>query len=262
MLAVVASDGPKQGTETYRVDERLNWRVSTDMALDAGFAQGLVVSQNLDITSGVLWVQPSRQTEAGIEGGVDRADDIPTGAPVFGALGDSDADGMLDGRIVGASRVPIDFLFVPGGPIVMTRTIVTDIPLSARVGGLLELASVANLSLILGPPPGLSEPSPEPSPEAAAYVARMLPAWADEFSNRAAHAASRLAAIDAPEATLASELAEALAAALPQAADRDAYAAAVAEGLGRLETALPMLRQTFAELTSTAATQTNSHASQ
>ena len=81
MLAVVASDGDNHGGETYRVDERLNWRLRTDMALDPGFPQGLVVSRNINITSGVLWIPPSLQTETGQTGGVDRADYLPTGGP-------------------------------------------------------------------------------------------------------------------------------------------------------------------------------------
>jgi hypothetical protein len=245
MLAVVASDGPNRGGETYRVDERLNWRLKTDMALDPGFPQGLVVSRDLDITSGMLRVPPSLQTEQGSAGGFDQAAELPTGAPVFGSLGDSDGDGRLDGRIIGANRVPLDFLFVPGAPIVMSRTIVTDIPVAPRVSGILELAGIANLRL------GLAAVA-DADGDLAAHADAALPAWAADFTARAERAAARLAAAGAPEAALARELADALTAAEAKTGDRAAYGAAVAAALERLDAALPALRQTFADLTGSA----------
>jgi hypothetical protein len=244
MLAVVASDGPNRGGETYRVDARLNWRLRTDMALDPGFPQGLVVSRDLDITSGMLRVPPSLQTEQGSEGGFDQAADLPTGAPVFGSLGDSDEDGMLDGRIIGANRVPLDFLFVPGAPIVMSRTIVTDIPVAPRVSGILELAGVANLKLGL-------EALADADGDLAAYADAALPGWAADFGARAGRAAARLKAAGAPEAALAAEIAEALTAAASSTDDRVAYAGQLAPALARLEAALPELRATFDQLTET-----------
>ncbi len=247
MLAVVAADGPSGGGETYRLDQRLNWRLTTDMALDPGFPEGLVISRAIDITTGVLWVPPSLQTEAGVAGGMDRAGDLPAGAPVPGSLGDEDEDGFLDGRIVGAGRVPLDFLFVPGAPLVMSRTIVSDIPLSPRVSGLLELAGVANLALLLNPPQG----APEPGSALDAYYTRMLPRWAEAFAGRAQRAAARLARVDAPETPLAGAVAEALAAAQALSDQRPRYTAKVGEALARLEAALPSLRAAFDIATTT-----------
>jgi len=246
MLNVVASDGPNRGGESYRVDERLNWRLRTDMALDPGFPEGLVVSRDIDITSGVLWVPPSRQSEAGNAGGFDHADYLPTGAPVLGSLGDADEDGLLDGRIVGSGRTPLKFLFVPGAPLVMMRTIATDIPLSPRVSGILELAGVANLALILNPP---QRPA-APAAAIDAYYARMLPEWAEDFAARAERAAARLQKIAAPEAELAAVVAAELDAALEVKADRAAYADQVKNVLARLEAALPKLRAAFLAETS------------
>ena len=240
MLAVVASDGPNRGGETYRIDERLNWQLRTDMALDPGFPEGLVVSRDIHITSGVLWVPPSLQTEAGIPGGIDRADYLPTGAPIVGSLGDADEDGFLDGRIVGIGRTPLKFLFVPGAPLVMSRTIVTDIPVTPRVSGVLELASVANLSIILNPPQG----APAPGSAIDVYYTRMLPEWAEDFAARTRRAA-RLKKIDAPEAALAQAVADELTAALAMKSDRTKYSAKVKDALARLEAALPTLRATF-----------------
>jgi hypothetical protein len=241
MLAVVASDGDNKGGETYRVDERLNWRLKTDMALDAGFPEGLVISRNIDITSGVLWVPFSLQTETSQPGGFDSADYLPAGGPIVGSLGDADEDGFLDGRIVGSGRVPLKFLFVPGAPLIMSRTIVTDIPVKPRVSGILELAGIANLALVLNPPKGASAPGSAMD----AYYTRMLPEWAEDYAARAQRAVARLKKADAPEANLAGEVAVALQTALAMKSDRVQYTAHVKEILARLESALPTLQAAF-----------------
>ncbi|MDD5036505.1 MAG: hypothetical protein PHE55_17310 [Methylococcaceae bacterium] len=241
MLAVVASDGPNKGGETYRIDERLNWRLRTDMALDPGFPEGLVVSKNIDITSGVLWIPPSVQTEGNLPGGFDHADYLPTGGPIVGSLGDSDEDGFLDGRIVGAGRTPLKFLFVPGAPLIMSRTIVSNIPLKPRVSGILELAGIANLNVVLNPPPGAAAPGPAMD----AYYARMLPQWAEDFAARAKRAAARLRKTGAPEAALAEAVAAELGNALAMKSDRAKYASQVKEVLARLDSALPTLQAAF-----------------
>jgi hypothetical protein len=239
MLVTVASGGPNKGGEKYHLDERLNWRLKTDLALDPGYPEGLVISQNLDISSGALRVGPSRQTEAGLPGGFDYADSLPTNALIIGALGDSDDDGFLDGRIVGASRVPLKFIFVPGAPIVMSRTIVSDIPVTPKVSGILELAGVANLTLVL------KEPNPKPGSRLDVYYRHMLPEWAADFAARARRAATRLQAIQAPEAELASQIATVLEAALVVKTNRLAYKRQVASALVSLEAALPGLVQAF-----------------
>ena len=241
MMAVVASDGESQGGETYRLDERLNWRWKTDMALDPGFPEGLVISYNIDITSGVLWAPFSLQTEGNQPGGFDHADTLVSGGPVLGFLGDADDDGLLDARMVGAGRTPIKFLFVPGAPLIMTRTVKTDIPIQPRASGILELAGVANLGLILSPPAGKARPSPAMD----AYYARMLPEWAEDCAARARRAAVRLKQAGAPEAALAEAVAGELKAALPLKADRGKYAQRIKEPLERLEQEIPKLQATF-----------------
>lgn len=241
MLAVVASDGDNKGGESYRVDERLNWRWKTDMALDPGFPEGLVVSRNINITSGVLWIPPSLQTEGNLQGGFDHADYIPSTGPIVGGLGDFDEDGFLDGRMVGAGRTPLQYLFVPGAPLVMSRTIVTDIPVKPRASGLLELAGCANLNQILNPPAGQGKPGPAMD----AYYKRMLPEWAEDFAGRARRAAVRLRKIKAPEAALAEAVATELNAALPMKTDRAQYTQKVKEVLARLEGEIPKLHAAF-----------------
>jgi len=241
MLAVVASDGDNKGGETYRVDERLNWRLKTDMALDPGFPEGLVISRNINITSGVLWVPPSLQTETNTPGGFDNADYLPSGGPVVGSLGDADEDGFLDGRIVGSWRTPLKFLFVPGAPLIMSRTIKTDIPVKPRVSGILELAGVANLNLVLNPPEGYGKPGPAMD----AYYTRMLPEWADDYTGRAQRAAARLKKISAPEAALAQTVADGLKTALAAKSDRSKYTQQTKEVLAKLEAELPKLQAVF-----------------
>jgi hypothetical protein len=241
MLAVVASDGPNKGGETYRVDERLNWRLRTDMALDPGFPEGLVVSRNIDITSGVLWVPQSLQSEANTPGGFDHADYLPSLGPVIGNLGDANDDGFLDGRIVGAGRTPLKYLFAPGAPLIMSRTINTDIPVKPHVSGILELAGIANLQLVLNPPEGKAPASPAMD----AYYARMLPEWAEDFAARAKRAAARLKKVSAAEAALAQVVADGLNAALNVKTDRTKYTAQVRDVLGKLEGELPKLQAAF-----------------
>jgi len=243
MLAVISGDGPSEGGETYELDERLNWRLRTDMALDPGFPEGLVVSKNLDITTGVVLVKLSLQSQDGNAGGIDAAAQLPSGAPVFGRIGDEDEDGFLDGEIVGAGRVPIDYLFVPGAPMVQRRVFVSDIPVSAHASGILAIANVANLRLVLDVIDG-------DRPEAADYIAETLSEIGQEFSTRADRAAQRLSKIDAKEAVLAQEIADSLAKATELAGDPAAYGAAVQPVLDSLEAALPELRAAFQEAVS------------
>ena len=238
MLAVISKEGPNTGRETYGLDDRLNWRLRTDLALDPGFPEGLVISENLDITTGVLIVKPSVQTEAGAEGGIDTAGGVPSGAPVFGRIGDSDEDGFLDGEIVGVGRVPVDYIFVPGAPLVQRRIFVSDIPVTPHSSALLTLSNVANLGLILAVAEG------EPGP-ASDYVAAHLPGIVTEFGARAAHAAARLSAIGAAEAPLARAVAAALAAAEGLGGDPKGYGGAVRPALNKLEAALPELKAAF-----------------
>lgn len=245
MLAVVASDGDNKGGETYRIDDRLNWRLKTDMALDPGFPEGLVVSRNIDITSGVLWVPSSLQTEAGLPGGFDNADYLPSGAPIVGNLGDADEDGFLDGRIVGSGRVPLKFIFVPGAPLIMSRTIVTDIPVKPRVSGMLELAGIANLALLLNSPNSTAALGSAMD----TYYTRMLPEWAEDYAARAKRAAARLKKVDAPEADLAAEVDRVLQSALAMKSDRVQYTRQVKDVLARLESALPTLQSAFQDVT-------------
>lgn len=240
MMAGIPANGPNQGAEYYRVDERLNWCWKTDVALDAGFEPGLTVSKNLNIKSGVIWVLPSLQTEAASPGGFDRAGEIPSGAPVVGRVGDQDNDGFVDATMVGVGRVPLNFIFVPGAPLVMMRSVVTNIPVAPRVSGILELAGIGNLTLMLKPVTTLKSGS-----AVEKYYVHTLPQWATEFAQRAQRAAAQLQKIAAPEAKLAQIVATDLTAALDNQGSVVAYTHKVMPTLERLEAALPQLRAVF-----------------
>lgn len=187
MLSVIAGDGEMKGRETYRLNERLNWIIHTDLALDAGFPQGLVISRNITITSGVLLVAPSLQTEAGLNGGMDEAGSLPSGAPIYGMLGDMDNRGFLDGRIVGVGRVPLGFMFVPGSPLVMQRDFKSNIPITREEAGILTFAGLLNLRDILAV-------ARNGNPAARSYVLAHARSYFDDFAARARSAQSHLSA--------------------------------------------------------------------
>jgi hypothetical protein len=143
-LTVIAADGPNQGREIYELQPDYNWKITTDLALDPGFPEGLVISNNLEITTGIRWVPKSLQTQKDIPGGEDRAGSLPSGVPVIARLGDYDMDGFLDGAIVGASNIPLNHMFLPGAPVVQIRDFVSDIPISTFDASLLVVASINN----------------------------------------------------------------------------------------------------------------------
>jgi hypothetical protein len=147
-MVVVTSNGPNRGTEKYTLQDDLNWRINTDLALDPGFPEGIVVSKDIRISSGVVWVPRSVQSQTGIEGGQDRAGSLPSGIPVVGRLGDYDGDGFLDGSIVGGSNVPITNLLAPGAPVVQRRDFVSDIPVKPLDAATLTLGSIANFAAV------------------------------------------------------------------------------------------------------------------
>lgn len=238
MVAVIAKIGPNGGHEKFRLDEQLNLRLLADMALDPGFEQGLIISKGLEITSGVLWVRQSLQTKAGTEGGMDFAAGLPSGAPIFGRLGDMDEDGFLDGELIGIGSAPIDYMFVPGAPLVQRRSFVTDIPMSPRATGLLTLANVHNLSKVLAV-------YDNEVPTATEYISTELPTIAEEFATRAERAAARLSRVGAPEAAMAADIAEVLRSAVTSAQDPVQYKSSIAPALDRLATAVPALHAAF-----------------
>ncbi|HEU5134144.1 MAG TPA: hypothetical protein VFU13_03270 [Steroidobacteraceae bacterium] len=144
LLTVVARTDRNHGIGRFALDRELNWHLHVDLALDPGFPEGLLVIENLDITTGGVAVPKSRQSETGQEGGVDRAGSLQSGAQLVGRLGDYDADGFLDGVLVGVTSIPIGHMFTPGAPAVQVRNFSTDIPIDAWDAARLTVSSLGN----------------------------------------------------------------------------------------------------------------------
>jgi hypothetical protein len=143
-MVVVGAGGPNKGREIYELEPDYNWRITTDLILDPGFPEGIVMSEDIRISTGVTWVRPSLQTRDGVPGGIDQAGSLPSGVPVIGWLGDYDLDGLLDGLIGGASNIPVDHMFTPGAPVIQTREFVSDIPVQPVDAALFSVASIRN----------------------------------------------------------------------------------------------------------------------
>lgn len=148
LLTLVSHKGPNKGSQFYQLDKNANWNIRSDLALDPGFPEGLLIINNMKITTGLVWTPVSLQTQHNIPGGIDFAGSLPAGAPVIGRLGDYDMDGYLDGIIVGQSNIPIDHLFTPGAPVVQSRSFISDIPISNIDSAFLMLASILNYKTI------------------------------------------------------------------------------------------------------------------
>lgn len=139
LLSVVTRDGDLDGTQTYRLDKECIWQISTDLALDPGFAAGIIFAKGLTITTGLIVTPQSLQSAVKIPGGIDSAGSLPSGAPVLGRLGDYDFDGKLDGTLVGAANIPLDHIFYPGAAVVQSRNFTTDIAIAPMDAAILEL---------------------------------------------------------------------------------------------------------------------------
>ena len=144
LLTVVARTDRNHGVGRVALDRELNWHLHVDLALDPGFPEGLLVIEDLDITTGSVAVPKSRQSEAGQEGGVDRAGSLQAGAQLVGRLGDYDANGFLDGVLVGVTSIPTGHMFTPGAPAVQVRNFSTDIPIDAWDAATLTVSSLGN----------------------------------------------------------------------------------------------------------------------
>jgi hypothetical protein len=249
MLSVIASDGPLKGRETYHLNDQLNWVIHTDLALDAGFPQGLVVSRNITITTGVLFVPPSMRTEGGLKGGMDEAGSLPSGAPIYGMLGDIDGRGFLDGRIVGASRVPLDFMFMPGSPLVMQREIRSNIPVTHEQAGILTFAGLANLRDVLA----VAQEESAAPPAARKYVLARAQSYLQDFAARAHSAQVHLAAAGPARAALAAQagaIEAVLRAQIPQAGGWAATGAVPAANMTAIRASLDDVAKTIPALQS------------
>jgi len=149
-LSVVIEGGLLAGRQLYYLDQAHDWRIESNMVLDPGFPEGLIAPQDLVITTGLVRLPSSLQTKQGMLGGVDRAGSLRVGAPLIGRLGDFDADGYLDGAVVGVANVPLGHLFSPGCPVAQSRMFTSDIPISPYDAAFLTLASLHNFAQVWG----------------------------------------------------------------------------------------------------------------
>jgi hypothetical protein len=116
---------------------------------------------------------------------MDEAGSIPSGAPIYGMLGDMDNRGFLDGRIVGVGRVPLGFMFVPGSPLVMQRNFQSNIPITQEEAGILTFAGLVNLRDVLAV-------ARDGNPAARSYVLAHAKSYLEDFAARARSAQSHL----------------------------------------------------------------------
>lgn len=136
--------GPNQGHEYYYLDDDYNlvWRV--DLALDPGFDQGIIRVDNFELTTGVVQVPPSIQSQRNEPGGYDQAGSLKSGRYLAGRVGDFDNDGRMDGVLVAAPNVPMEANLLPGAPVGNQRGFETDVELPAHLACELALRGLKN----------------------------------------------------------------------------------------------------------------------
>lgn len=144
LLNVVTRHGPNHGKQLYQLTPECNWQITTDLALDPGFAEGIMVTENLNISTGTVWTPLSVQTQMDFPGGIDAAGSLPSGVPLVGKLGDYNFDGFLDGTVVGVANIPIDHIFYPGAAVAQSRNFSSSIPISPLDAAILTIAGVLN----------------------------------------------------------------------------------------------------------------------
>jgi hypothetical protein len=143
-LLVAVDGGPNSGRETYSLDENYNFIWQVDLALDPGFKEGIIRVDDFILTTGIVKLPTSLQTERGFPGGYDKAGSLKSGQYLVGRVGDFDQDGFLDGVLVAAPNVPIESSMLPGAPVGNKRGFKTDIDLPPHLACELTLRGVMN----------------------------------------------------------------------------------------------------------------------
>lgn len=144
LLLAAIDGGPAQGAARFFLDEHGNWTIGDDIAIDPGFAWGLVKLENFRWSTGPRRLPRSTQTAEGHPGGVDQAGSRVSGDFIPGRLGDDDLDGRLDGLMNAVGSFPLSSVILPGAPFAQTRTFVSDIELSPADAAALTLANAAS----------------------------------------------------------------------------------------------------------------------
>ncbi len=144
VLLAAVNGGANRGREYYRLDDQFRFVWTVDLALDPGFAEGIVRVDNFELTTGVVKISPSAQSENAMPGGYDQAGTLKSGQYLVGRVGDYDQDGFMDGVVVAAPRVPLESNMLPGAPVGNQRGFKTDIELPPHLACELTLRSIMN----------------------------------------------------------------------------------------------------------------------
>lgn len=145
ILLTAIDGGPHHGTERYYLDDqyRFVWRV--DIALDPGFPEGIIRLHDFVLTTGVVRIGRSLQTQRGEPGGYDQAGTLAAGTFLAGRVGDFDQNDRLDGVLVAAPHVPLAADMLPGAPVGNRRGFSTSVPITANVSAELMMRGVMHL---------------------------------------------------------------------------------------------------------------------
>jgi hypothetical protein len=140
VLAAVGG-GPNRGDVHFYLDEDWNWTIFDDIAIDPGFAVGVIKIDAFSWSTGPRALPESTQTQRHYPGGVDRAGTKDSGAYIPGRLGDDDFDGRLDGVFNAVGSFPLTSVILPGAPFAQTRTFVSDIAVAPLEAAALTIAN-------------------------------------------------------------------------------------------------------------------------
>ena len=144
LLLAAVYGGPHNGDSHFHLDGSLNWTIEDDIAIDPGFAGGVIKINNFAFTTGPKPVPYSLQTTKHVPGGVDRVGSLTSGETVVGRLGDDDLDGFLDGVLLAMGNFPYSSILLPGAPFVQELKFKSTIPVSALDAALLSAAAARN----------------------------------------------------------------------------------------------------------------------
>jgi hypothetical protein len=144
LLLAAVHGGPNQGNSHFFLDKKLNWTIQDDIAIDPGFAEGIVKIKDFVFTTGPTFVPKSVQTQRGYPGGMDMVGSLRSGDVIAGRIGDDDLDGRLDGVFIALGNFPLEAILLPGAPFVQSIEFVSDIPLHSLDAAMLSLAAARN----------------------------------------------------------------------------------------------------------------------
>jgi hypothetical protein len=144
LLLGAVGGGANEGRVNFYLDERNNWTILDDIAIDPGFINGLIKMENFTWSTSPRRLPFSLQTQRGYPGAVDRAGSKFSGSVLPGRLGDDDLDGTLDGTFNAIGNFPLTAAFLPGAPFAQTRDFKTDIPVLPLQAALLTAAGARN----------------------------------------------------------------------------------------------------------------------